>query len=232
MTTGDKAFAYLVAFVIVLGIATTWLQPAWGAAFGLLTPFAAVAAAYFAKKAADHTEESASVAREASRAWLVCEDITLIEPVRFYTDPQLGDQYEMRFDITLRNTGQGLARRVLYYPKVVTMHTAVFEPVLAGLEAEAKATFRTHYANLQYRGLPIASGQTAALRSGCGGPGPNLPTLQEVKGGSFFVLCYVGYLDHFGRPQSSIFAFHPDADSVHPWDYRTLVRSGAIGDAT
>jgi len=60
---------------------------AWGAAFGLLTLLAAIAAAYFAKKAADHTEESANIAREASRAWVACEDIVLLEPVKYGVRP-------------------------------------------------------------------------------------------------------------------------------------------------
>jgi hypothetical protein len=46
---------------------------AWGAAIGLLTLVAAVAAAFFAKRAAEHTEAGAEAAHDANRPWLEVE---------------------------------------------------------------------------------------------------------------------------------------------------------------
>ncbi len=95
---------------------------AWGAAIGLLTLFAAVAAAIFAKKAADHTEGSARAGKRAANAaeesleiskgvanaelrpWVTID----VRPISFSCSDA---RMKLDFEVSFKNIGQTAARR-------------------------------------------------------------------------------------------------------------------------
>ena len=205
---------------------------------GLLTLLAAIAAAIFAERAAHYTKGSARAARQSNeinqatyRAWVVCENIVLAAPVSFASVANSPQEYEFSFSAVLKNTGPALARKTFLHIRLLSMKSDTFEPALAGVADEADQVIST-YGALAHRGLPIAPGQTVSLKFAFGGPGGDLPTLDQIRGGAFFLLGHIRYEDHHGAVQRNIFAFHPDADSVRPWNFMTMVRAGAIGDAT
>jgi hypothetical protein len=204
----------------------------WQFGMGASTLIAAVAAAIFAGTAAHHAKRSADVSQDASRAWVICDDIVLKRRVSIAENPELEQRYHIQADVFLRNVGLGMARNVRVHVDIVSAQTVIFEPAWSGIRQNTVERFETFAMPGRMLAMPIGPNQVVRHEFGWGGPTPDHPSLLEVSGGAFYFIGYLDYYDHFGRLQHARFAFHPDGDSVRPWDMITLVRAGNIGDAT
>ena len=172
------------------------------------------------------------IAQNASRAWVVCEDIILKKPVEYRTVSGLGDRYEITSDVIIKNVGAGLAKDFRIHIDIVSMKTIFFEPAWTNIKQRTKERFKVNATPNRVLGMPIAPSQIIKQRFGWGGPIEGHPSIDQVANGAFYLIGYLEYRDHFGREQNARFAFHPDGDSVNPWDQKTLVRAGNMGDAT
>lgn len=116
----------------------------WEFGIGASTLMAAAAAALFAGIAAHHTKRSADIAQDASRAWVVCEDIKLRQEVTFDDVPGLGNRYFIEADIVLENVGNGIAQNVRVHVEAVSMESKYFEPAWASIRERTIVRFQAH----------------------------------------------------------------------------------------
>jgi hypothetical protein len=221
------------------------ITTAVGVVIGFLTLFAAGFAAWYAKKAANETEKGAraaldavaatnlanEIAREASRAWIVCTGIKFDKPMEIVNHPELGLRYQIISTVMLKNNGVALAKNVLLTVDLVDGLATELDTAWPSLPARAKQQFES-YTLSGRMGNVIAPSSECGLRYGWGGQIKNQGEMVRIKGGNFYLIGHIQYIDHLGKERFTRFAFHPDGDSVRPWDMETMVPAGTFGDAT
>jgi hypothetical protein len=221
------------------------ITTAVGVIIGFLTLFAAGFAAWYAKKAANETEKGAraaldavaatnlanEIARETSRAWVFCTEIKFDKPLAIVNHPELGLRYEIISTVMLKNNGAALAKNVLLKVDLVYMLTTEIDPAWESLPNRAKEQFEI-YTQSGRQGNVIAPNSELGLRNGWGGKIENQGDMVRIEGGAFYLIGHIQYTDHLGNDRFTRFAFHPEGDSVRPWDMETMVPASTFGDAT
>ncbi len=169
------------------------------------------------------------------RPWIVTESLKLKEPITLR-----GDYFFLNLVITLRNSGNSTARQVYASVRLSTMEVARVNEAWNTVVEDYRREDATRSAESNKAkgttipfGYVIAPGQSATEPYGCGGPStdPDSPTVEQIRGGAFFVFGYLEYLDQHGGKHHTRFCFIPDGDSVRPWDLSTFLSYAGYQDA-
>ncbi|WBO23844.1 hypothetical protein [Sphingomonas abietis] len=220
-----------------------WLA-LFGSVVGFMTLLAAVIAALYtgqaaryageaaehAKTGADEAKRSADIAANATRAWVVCDEIVLDGPIVFRHIEGLGDRYEMNGKVVIRNTGSALAKSVMTMVDIME-NGGNMEEFWDQHPEKSMARYEAHKMPWPL-GVTLAPNTPVGLSFGWGGPAPFAPPIEKARAGTFYFIGYIRYRDHHDRDAYTRFAFQPDGDSVKSWDGKSIVPAGAFGEAT
>ena len=160
---------------------------------------------------------------KSQRPWVEAESITLREPILF----NVRGAYEINAHVTIRNTGNSLAKGVLMSVKLVanTGNEMIKDwQSLKFFEDHKRIASGSPWP----LGVVIAPSQSVSLPYGWGAATVDV---ERIKNGGFYLMGYVEYFDQFNKRHYTRFAFNPNGDSVHPWDKKTFVLSGGFHEA-
>jgi hypothetical protein len=164
----------------------------------------------------------------SQRPWVVADNLGLSEPITFSPG-----HHEIHAFIDLKNTGQSLANKVQMWVRLCSMSGATLGQSWQTIVNDFHHHLEVVHAELWPVGIVLAPGQTIRQPFAWGGPVAfDSPTEQDIRGGAFLLLGYLEYTDQFDLRHRTRFAFHPDADSVHPWNPDTFRVAGAYQEAT
>jgi hypothetical protein len=165
----------------------------------------------------------------SQRPWVTPESLTLKEPIRFDNG-----YYELNLSIILKNWGTSVARHVFAWAEFSASDHGHWDVICKTMEKQWEVAVKHNPWDF---GVVLAPQQTFPNPFGLGGgilnnaPIDSTPPMQSIRNGAFWIFGCLKYQDQFDEWHFTRFAFNPNADSLHPWDLKTFVVSGAFQDA-
>jgi len=181
-----------------------------------------------ANAAAAASDTATAALHNSQRPWVIAENLRLMEPITI--EPE---RYFIHALIDYRNTGTSLASAVQVWIRMCSMNVATLGQSWQTVVDDFRHHLEVTRSSPWPIGIVLAPNQSVTQSFGWGGLRDfDAPTVQDVRGGAFLLLGYLEYTDQFGLRHRTRFAFHPDADSVHPWDFQTFRVAGGYQEAS